>query len=121
MFRLRGKTTDKLVSSAGNNIGIVQAFKSLNRSSKISLIVLVVIVLATIFADILAPYDPLEIFLARRPPSLDFLFGTDDKGRDVLSRILFGGRYSLVIGLGATAFALIIGSIIGSIAAVSRR
>lgn len=121
MFRLRGKTTDKLESVAGSRTGFFQAFKNLNTGSKISLIVLIVLVLATIFADVLAPYDPLEIFLARRPPSLDFLFGTDDKGRDVLSRILFGGRYSLVIGLGATAFALVIGSIIGSIAAVTRK
>lgn len=121
MFKLRGKTTEKLENAAGSNIGIVQSFKNLNTGSKISLIVLIVIVLATIFADFLAPYDPLEIFLARRPPSLDFLFGTDDKGRDVLSRILFGGRYSLVIGLGATVFALIIGSLIGSVAAVTRK
>ncbi|WP_302393489.1 dipeptide/oligopeptide/nickel ABC transporter permease/ATP-binding protein, partial [Eggerthella sinensis] len=50
-----------------------------------------------------------------------FLFGTDDKGRDVLSRMMYGARYSLIIGLGATTFALICGSIIGAIAAVSRK
>lgn len=121
MFRLRGKTTDKLVSAAGNKVGFIESIKSLNIGSKISLVILLLIVLTTIFAEVLAPYDPLEIFLARRPPSPEFLFGTDDKGRDVLSRILFGGRYSLVIGLGATGFALIIGSIIGSVAAVTRK
>lgn len=120
MFRLRGKTTDKLEAAAGKKFSF-QSIRNLNSGSKISIVILLLIVLCTIFADILAPYDPLEIFLARRPPSLDFLFGTDDKGRDVLSRMLFGGRYSLVIGLGATAFALVIGSIIGSIAAVSRK
>lgn len=120
MFRLRGKTTDKLEAAAGKRFSL-SSIRNLNTSSKISIIVLLLIVLVTIFASVLAPYDPLEIFLARRPPSLDFLFGTDDKGRDVLSRMLYGGRYSLVIGLGATVFALILGSIIGSIAAVTRK
>ena len=49
------------------------------------------------------------------------LFGTDDKGRDVLSRMMYGARYSLIIGLGATAFALVCGSIIGAVAAVARK
>lgn len=120
MFRLRGKTTDKLEAQAGKKFSFT-SFRNLNTSSKISIVVLLLIVLATIFAGVLAPYDPLEIFLARRPPCPEFLFGTDDKGRDVLSRMLYGGRYSLVIGLGATFFALILGSIIGSIAAVTRK
>ncbi len=49
------------------------------------------------------------------------MFGTDDKGRDVLSRMMYGARYSLTIGLGATAFSLVVGSIVGAIAAVSRK
>ena len=74
-----------------------------------------------VLASFIAPYDPLAIFTARQAPDAAFLFGTDDKGRDVLSRIMYGARYSLVIGLGATAFALVIGSIIGAVAAVSRK
>ena len=54
-------------------------------------------------------------------PDAQFLFGTDDKGRDVLSRMMYGARYSLIIGLGATAFALVCGSIIGAVAAVARK
>ena len=57
----------------------------------------------------------------RQAPSAAHLFGTDTQGRDVLSRMMYGARYSLVIGLGATAFALILGSIIGAIAAVTRK
>ena len=74
-----------------------------------------------VLANILAPHDPYAIFTARQAPDAQFLFGTDDKGRDVLSRMMYGARYSLIIGLGATAFALICGSIIGAVAAVSRK
>ena len=63
----------------------------------------------------------MKYFTARMAPDSQFLFGTDDKGRDVLSRMMYGARYSLVIGLGATAFALVAGSIVGAIAAVSRK
>lgn len=120
MFKLRGKTTAKLEAQAGQKIKF-STFRNMTLASKISLVVLLIIVLTTIFADVLAPYDPLQIFLARRAPSPEFLFGTDDKGRDVLSRMLYGARYSLVIGLGATTFALILGSIIGSFAAAAAR
>nr|WP_241963751.1 dipeptide/oligopeptide/nickel ABC transporter permease/ATP-binding protein [Gordonibacter sp. 28C] len=89
--------------------------------SRISLIVLILIVMIAVLANIIAPHDPYAIFTARQAPDAQFLFGTDDKGRDVLSRMMYGARYSLIIGLGATAFALICGSIIGAVAAVSRK
>ena len=89
--------------------------------ARISLVVLVAVVLIACFANFIAPHDPLAIYTARQAPDGEFLFGTDDKGRDVLSRMMYGARYSLTIGLGATAFALVCGSIIGSLAAVSRK
>nr|WP_255346939.1 dipeptide/oligopeptide/nickel ABC transporter permease/ATP-binding protein [Eggerthella sp. 1_3_56FAA] len=89
--------------------------------SRISLVVLILIVMIAVFANILAPHNTLEIFTARQAPDAQFLFGTDDKGRDVLSRMMYGARYSLIIGLGATAFALVCGSIIGAVAAVARK
>ena len=96
-------------------------WKAMSIGSRISLIVLILIVMIAVFANILAPHNPLEIFTARQAPDAQFLFGTDDKGRDVLSRMMYGARYSLIIGLGATTFALICGSVIGAIAAVSRK
>src|SRR5262245_28217122 len=62
---------------------------------------LVVIVLMAIFANVLAPYDPLETHPEIRlsAPSRAHLFGTDDIGRDVLSRIIYGARISLWVGL----------------------
>ena len=96
-------------------------WKAMSIGSRISLVVLILIVMIAVFANILAPHNPLEIFTARQAPDAQFLFGTDDKGRDVLSRMMYGARYSLIIGLGATAFALVCGSIIGAVAAVARK
>ncbi len=73
------------------------------------------LVLTAIFADVMAPYDPLapgpEIRLSA--PSRAHLFGTDDIGRDVLSRVIYGARISLWVGLLAVGIGTIGGMIIG--------
>lgn len=101
--------------------------------AKLSLSFMLLLSILAIFAPVVAPHDPLEIFDKNLAPgthevwvgstkeNVTFLFGTDGLGRDILSRMLYGARFSLVIGLAATAFALLWGAIIGSIAAVSRR
>lgn len=89
--------------------------------SQISLVVLIVVVGAAIFAPLIAPHNPLDIFIAREAPSAEHVFGTDEKGRDVLSRMIYGTRYSLLIGLLATGMALMSGAVLGSIAAISRK
>ena len=119
MVKLRGNLTDKMEANPGKVH--FRRWKAMSIGSRISLIVLVLIVMIAVFANILAPHNPLEIFTARQAPDAQFLFGTDDKGRDVLSRMMYGARYSLIIGLGATAFALVCGSIIGAVAAVARK
>lgn len=77
--------------------------------------VLLILVLTAIFADVLAPYDPLlaqpEIRLAS--PSWDHPFGTDDIGRDVFSRVIHGARLSLWVGLLAVGIGTAAGTIIG--------
>lgn len=95
-------------------------FSKMSLGSKISLIVILLLIFCAIFASVIAPYDPLAITQSYQAPSAAHWFGTDNLGRDVLSRVLYGARYSLVIGLSSIAFALILGSIIGAIAAVSR-
>jgi peptide/nickel transport system permease protein len=84
-------------------------------------IVLVVIALA-VAAPWIAPYpyDGMQIMVRLKPPSLTHWFGTDDFGRDVLSRTLIGARSSLLMGLGATAFCLAIGVPIGLYAGYRR-
>lgn len=120
MVKIREEQTAKLEEAASKGMKF-GGFKNMRMSSKISLILLVLVALTAILAPLIAPHDPLEIFTARQAPGNGFLFGTDDKGRDILSRMLYRGRYSLVIGFGATLFALFFGSIVGAIAAVARK
>lgn len=81
------------------------------------LIVLCVLVLSALFASIIAPYDPDALSTSEKlqGPSAAHWFGTDDVGRDIFSRVLHGGRISLVIGLAATSVALFIGTLIGAL------
>ncbi len=82
----------------------------------VSLIVVAVIALAALFAPVIAPYDPNAItgnFNA--PPSAEHFLGTDQVGRDVLSRLLYGTRVSLLVGLLSTALSTLIGVVLGLI------
>ncbi len=78
-------------------------------------IVLVVIVLMALFAPWIVPYDWTETDLGPRlsAPSADFWFGTDLHGRDVFSRVVYGARYSIAIGLATVTLSLLTGSLIG--------
>ncbi len=82
--------------------------------------VLAALVAAAIFAPVLAPHDPTQTFdivaLKYRPPSAAFPFGTDGLSRDVLSRMLYGGRVSLTVGFLAALGSVAIGTIYGAIA-----
>lgn len=84
--------------------------------------VLLVIVLASIFAPLLAPHDPLALSPTMRlkPGSAEYLLGTDAFGRDLLSRVLYGGQVSLLIGLSAAAASVVIGLAIGLVAGFFR-
>jgi len=74
-----------------------------------------------IFAPLIAPADPLsQNFPASQGPSLDHLFGTDELGRDVLSRVIFGSRASLPVALILVSLAAAIGSVIGAVAGYFR-
>ena len=101
--------------------GIARRWHAMSIGSRISIVVLILVALVAVCANFLAPHSPFEIFKARQAPNAEFIFGTDEKGRDILSRMMFGARYSLAIGFGATLLALVGGCIIGSVAAVSRK
>ena len=119
MAQLRGNLTKKMEAGAGKVR--FRRWKNMTIGARISLVVLIAIIAVAILADFIAPYDPYAIYTSFTAPNGEHLFGTDDKGRDVLSRLMCGAKYSLTIGLGATAFALVVGSIIGAIAAVVRQ
>src|SRR5690606_1684513 len=89
-----------------------------NRLSWVGIGLLACIVLAALLAPWLAPYDPLQQNIAYRlePPSPEFWLGTDSYGRDVLSRLLYGARVSLLVGFVAILIAMTIGSALGVLA-----
>ena len=120
MTKIRENKTKKLERAAAKGARF-SGLKNMSLSSKISLVLLILVALSAILAPVIAPHDPLQIYQAYQPPSQEFVFGTDNIGRDILSRMLYGGQYSLVIGFGATALALVLGSIIGAVAAVARK
>lgn len=82
------------------------------------LTIVCIVALSAILAGVLAPASPYDMQLLDRlkPPSLQHPFGTDAFGRDVLSRVLFGGRISLIVGVLAVGFAAIVGSVLGALA-----
>lgn len=96
------------------------AFQKLIRKklSAAGLVMLTIIFLAAIFAPLIAPFGWLEQDIIRRfeGPSGEHLLGTDELGRDIFSRILYGARYSLVMGLSAVALSFIVGVLLGATA-----
>jgi len=94
---------------------------AMSTGSKIAMGLLALIVLVSILAPYVSPYGPDDIFDKWSAPSGEHLFGTDHVGRDIFARVLYGGRFSLMIGLCSTLIALFFGAIIGSIAAVVRK
>ncbi|MGW6658313.1 dipeptide/oligopeptide/nickel ABC transporter permease/ATP-binding protein [Rhodococcus sp. NPDC055024] len=111
---MRRKLTEKL-----SRPGIT--FSRFPLSAWLSMAVLAIIVLACLFAPLITQYTPLEQAVGTSGPSSAHWFGQDSLGRDLFSRLLYGGRWSLTIGLGSTFLALCAGALIGSVAATSRK
>ncbi|MEV0699863.1 dipeptide/oligopeptide/nickel ABC transporter permease/ATP-binding protein [Saccharopolyspora sp. NPDC050389] len=95
-------------------------FRRLNAISWIAVGLLVVICLAAVFAPVLAPHSPYAQEAAAGGPSATHWMGLDSANRDIFTRVLYGARWSLLIGLGATGCALLTGAVIGAVAATSR-
>lgn len=95
-------------------------FKSLkqNKMAILGLIILVFLVLLAVFADIIAPYDYYKQDLqnAYLHPNSQHIFGTDEFGRDIFSRVIYGARISLIVGFVSVGIALLIGGLLGAVA-----
>ena len=85
----------------------------------VGLIIIIILMLTAIFAPLIAPYDPykMDILNKLQPPNREHLLGTDSLGRDTLSRIIYGSRTSLIVGISAIGISTIIGLTLGLIAA----
>ena len=103
-----------------------------HRSARMGVIVLGILMLAAIFAPLIAPYDPrapLRDVKRRSPPCIHILgcpedqsqhiFGTDGNQRDLFSRVVYGARLSLTIGVATVTFAIVIGVVLGALAGYS--
>ena len=96
---------------------IKKLFKS-NYLFTLGVVICLAWILAAIFAPVIAPYDPIakDLTLRLQPPSAEHWFGTDTFGQDIFSRVIYGGRYSLLAGCLTVVIAGIIGTFYGAIA-----
>ena len=113
------QVTDLLLQS---QIGEEETFRDLmrrmareNKTAVISFFLIVIMILAAILAPLLTPYGENEMDLMHRlaAPSAEHLLGTDEGGRDVLTRLLYGARVSLLIGVSPALLSLILGAVLG--------
>lgn len=115
------ETRDELLSEIGDYDGlkekIIRMYRN-NRLAAFSAALIILMILLAVFAPYIAPYKEAhqDLLMRLQPPSRAHLFGTDELGRDVFSRILYGARVSLVIGIFPSMISLLIGIFFGLIA-----
>lgn len=111
--RLRALEEAGKLSSKGSGRAVRKLLS--NQLAVLGLIVFTIILLASIFAPLLTQHDPLHVDLRARlqPPSAEHWFGTDMTGRDIFARVLYGGRISILVGLGSALLAAVVGVGIG--------
>src|SRR5690606_12753732 len=89
-----------------------------NKLALFGVLIIATMAVLAVLAPYIAPYDPNDIDYTRMllPPSPDFIMGTDDRGRDVFSRMLYGAQISLLVGFVAVGISSVIGIFFGAIA-----
>lgn len=111
--------TTKTRANAKKTSQFLEVMKRLskNRSAMIGLVLILIEIMLAIFAPLIIPYDPnaIDILGKLTGPSAQHFFGTDELGRDIFSRILYGARFSLSIGIFGTLITTIVGTFIGAI------
>ena len=114
----RTSSTNATLRAPTSRWQTVRTFLRNNPLALLGTIIFTVWVLISIFAPLVAPYAPLsqDIVSRLQAPSLDHWFGTDQLGRDIFSRVLYGGRLSLPAGISVVIVAGIVGTILGSLA-----
>jgi ABC-type dipeptide/oligopeptide/nickel transport system permease subunit len=89
-----------------------------NKAAVAGMIIILFLVFLAVFAQFIMPYDPnyADLSINKQPPSMAHWFGTDEQGRDILSRVIDGTKVSLSVGVVAVIFALTIGTVLGAVA-----
>lgn len=96
---------------------MIKTFKKVPNELIIGIILVVCLIFVAIFAPAIASFEPTDLTdHVLHPPSSTYLFGTDGIGRDVFSRVVYGTRSSLLVGITAASISMLIGSLVGSIA-----
>ena len=109
---------EDLASQIGDESGVKDTLLELllhNKLAVFSALIILIIALAAIFAPVVAPYsfEEMDPMARLSPPSLTHLLGTDELGRDVFSRLIYGSRLSLLVGILPTLISMIIGVVLG--------
>jgi ABC-type dipeptide/oligopeptide/nickel transport system permease subunit len=104
------------LTSSGNSL--LQGLLRFTRNKPLGAImgiIIILVVLMSVFADVISPYHPLDTnpIMAREPPDREHWMGYDEVGRDVLSRVIFGSRISLIVGITSVVFGTVLGSVWG--------
>ncbi len=118
---------DKPPGSEASSLGRVRARSSLfldawrrllrDKLAIAGMLLIVLFVIAAVFAPVIAPHNPIEqnLLQRRQPPSRQYWMGLDEVGRDVFSRLIFGARASLQVGVLSVGLAILVGSVLGAI------
>lgn len=111
----------ELLTQIGEQDGVREKLRRMARQNKLaafSAVLIALVLLLAVFAPLIAPYGEAEqdVLARLQPPSAAHWFGTDELGRDVLSRILYGSRLSLAIGILPSVISLVIGIVLGLLA-----
>ena len=111
----------ELLTQIGEQDGVREKLRRMARQNKLaafSAVLIALVLLLAVFAPLVAPYGEAEqdVLARLQPPSAAHWFGTDELGRDVLSRILYGSRLSLAIGILPSVISLVIGIVLGLLA-----
>lgn len=104
------------------SLGSILRAATANRGAKLGLFLVIVLVFLAIFAPVVAPYDPdmMGAGMALSPPGGGYLFGTDEFGRDIFSRVIYGARLTIQVGVIAVGISLTVGTLTGLVAGYAR-
>ncbi len=118
------QASNDIRAQLGKEESFASVIKRLWRENKLaaaSAVVIALFILAAVFAPVLTPYtfDGMDLLNRLAPPSREHLLGTDEAGRDVLTRLLYGSRVSLLVGIVPTVISMLAGALLGIIAGYS--